>query len=183
MFGYSIIQMVRRNAYKMNKEVRQELVKTYHPFRRIPCFLHRPLESITKKLKKLPIIIELENQSFHQGIQEIKNMNCRTKHEYPSISCCSAKVSIHQLEELRDNCHHIKKVYFDRKVQALLNHATPSINSDQLQQVGITGKNVTIAVIDTGIHPHQDLEGRIIGFKDFVNNTGEPYDDNGHGTH
>lgn len=47
----------------------------------------------------------------------------------------------------------------------------------------LTGKGITIAVIDTGIHPHQDLEGRIKGFKDFVNNREGAYDDNGHGTH
>src|SRR5690606_4133390 len=41
-------------------------------------------------------------------------------------------------------------------------------------------------VIDTGVAPHQDLtlpDNRIVGFKDFVNNKNEPYDDNGHGTH
>lgn len=183
MFGYSIIQMVRRNGHKMDKVVRQELVQIYRPFRNIPCFFHRPLEYLVKKAKRLPIIIEFEEHSFQQGLQCVKDTNCRTLYQYPSISCCSAKVSVNQLEQLLDNSHLIKKVYYDRKVQALLDKATPSINSDQLQQSGITGKDVTIAVIDTGIHPHQDLEGRIIGFKDFVNERNEPYDDNGHGTH
>ncbi|WP_429627613.1 S8 family serine peptidase [Bacillus amyloliquefaciens] len=47
----------------------------------------------------------------------------------------------------------------------------------------LTGKGVTVAVIDTGIYQHPDLEGRITGFADFVNQRTEPYDDNGHGTH
>jgi len=49
-----------------------------------------------------------------------------------------------------------------------------------------TGKDVTIAVLDTGIYPHPDLtfpNNRIIAFKDFVNGRSIPYDDNGHGTH
>jgi serine protease AprX len=49
-----------------------------------------------------------------------------------------------------------------------------------------TGKDVTIAVLDTGIYPHPDLtfpNNRIIAFKDFVNGRNIPYDDNGHGTH
>ena len=46
-----------------------------------------------------------------------------------------------------------------------------------------TGKGVTIAIIDTGIHPHKDLAGRITGFVDFINKRPDPYDDNGHGTH
>ncbi|WP_017550943.1 S8 family serine peptidase [Heyndrickxia coagulans] len=48
-----------------------------------------------------------------------------------------------------------------------------------------TGKNVTVAVIDSGIYPHNDLikpHNRIIAFKDFVNDASLPYDDNGHGT-
>ncbi|HWI63223.1 MAG TPA: S8 family serine peptidase [Symbiobacteriaceae bacterium] len=30
---------------------------------------------------------------------------------------------------------------------------------------------------------HKDLQGKVIGWRDFVNDETEPYDDNGHGTH
>jgi serine protease AprX len=33
------------------------------------------------------------------------------------------------------------------------------------------------------VYPHEDLNGRITGFVDFINNRTDPYDDNGHGTH
>jgi len=46
-----------------------------------------------------------------------------------------------------------------------------------------TGKGVGIAVLSTGVHPHEDLKGRIVGWKDFVNGKEEPYDDVGQGTH
>jgi len=42
---------------------------------------------------------------------------------------------------------------------------------------------VGIAVLSTGVHPHEDLNGRIVGWKDFVNGKEEPYDDVGQGTH
>ncbi|MER8170668.1 S8 family serine peptidase, partial [Acinetobacter baumannii] len=51
---------------------------------------------------------------------------------------------------------------------------------------GLSGKDVTIAIIDTGIYPHPDLvtpANRIVGFYDAVQGKTEPYDDNGHGTH
>ena len=49
----------------------------------------------------------------------------------------------------------------------------------------LTGRGVSIAIIDSGVYPHTDLtipSNRIIGFKDFVNNYNYAYDDNGHGT-
>ena len=51
---------------------------------------------------------------------------------------------------------------------------------------GLTGKGVTVAVIDTGIDPHPDLvrpESRLAGWHDLVAGKPEPYDDDGHGTH
>lgn len=41
----------------------------------------------------------------------------------------------------------------------------------------------TIAVLDTGITLHPDFEGRIVGYRDFINGRNSIYDDNGHGTH
>ncbi|MBX3169589.1 MAG: S8 family peptidase [Candidatus Eremiobacteraeota bacterium] len=46
-----------------------------------------------------------------------------------------------------------------------------------------TGKGVTIAVLDTGVHPHPDFDGRLLGQVDFVQGLPIAYDDNGHGTH
>lgn len=48
---------------------------------------------------------------------------------------------------------------------------------------GYSGKDIGIAVFDTGIFPHEDFGDRIIGMKDYVNNKDILYDDNGHGTH
>ncbi len=47
----------------------------------------------------------------------------------------------------------------------------------------LSGKNVTVAVLDTGIAMHPDFGDRILTFRDFVNGKKEPYDDSGHGTH
>lgn len=47
----------------------------------------------------------------------------------------------------------------------------------------ITGKGCGIAVLDTGIVPHPDFEGRIAAWLDCVHHRTSLYDDNGHGTH
>ena len=51
------------------------------------------------------------------------------------------------------------------------------------EQKILTGKGITVAVLDTGAYPHRDFEDRISGFADVVNHRPGPYDDCGHGTH
>src|SRR5699024_3803547 len=91
-----------------------------------------------------------------------------------------------KIREIKDD-EAVDRIFYDRIVTSLLDVSTRQIGAVHVQeQYGYTGKGVTVAVIDTGIHPHADLtkpENRIVAFKDFVNDQEEPYDDNGHGTH
>lgn len=54
---------------------------------------------------------------------------------------------------------------------------------EDIRNYGYAGKNITAAVLDTGIAPHPDFQGRILAFKDCVNERKGLYDDSGHGTH
>jgi serine protease AprX len=50
--------------------------------------------------------------------------------------------------------------------------------------MGLTGKGVTVALVDTGIDgTHPDLKGRVVAWKDLINGKTAAYDDYGHGTH
>jgi len=64
-----------------------------------------------------------------------------------------------------------------------LDVAIPTLDLKKVWDQGITGKGVTIALVDTGIAQHKDLKDRIIGFNDEVNQKKTAYDDQGHGTH
>ena len=49
----------------------------------------------------------------------------------------------------------------------------------------LSGNNIGIGLIDSGVYPHPDLttpSNRIYSFIDLINNLSYPYDDNGHGT-
>ncbi|MCD8231476.1 MAG: S8 family peptidase [Clostridiales bacterium] len=57
------------------------------------------------------------------------------------------------------------------------------VNAEYAYKRGIYGQGIVVAVLDTGIAPHPDLHGKTAVFRDYVNNKGKTYDDNGHGTH
>lgn len=64
-----------------------------------------------------------------------------------------------------------------------MNHVKHAIHADDVYKYGLSGKNVTVAVMDTGIAAHRDFDNRILAFRDFCEGRRECYDDNGHGTH
>ncbi|WP_018132626.1 S8 family serine peptidase [Effusibacillus pohliae] len=91
----------------------------------------------------------------------------------------------------------VEQVEYDMPVQMTMNTARAWFGVDKATaDFGLDGdrdgnptsyskNDVVVAVIDTGIDgSHVDLDGgKIIGWKDLVNNRTTPYDDNGHGTH
>lgn len=81
---------------------------------------------------------------------------------------------------------HVRKIWYDIKVRTLLDTAVPTVAGSKAHELGYDGKDVTVAVIDTGVFPHPDLiypESRLVAWNDLVNQRPVPYDDNGHGTH
>ena len=57
------------------------------------------------------------------------------------------------------------------------------LHADEIHRAGITGKGVTVAILDSGICSHPDYASRITVFRDFVNGKTECYDDASHGSH
>ena len=57
------------------------------------------------------------------------------------------------------------------------------VNANNVYIDGYSGRSVRIALLDTGVAMHKELEGRVVFFQDYVNNKPGMYDDNGHGTH
>ncbi len=56
--------------------------------------------------------------------------------------------------------------------------------AEYFHQNGITGKNVNVAILDSGFAPHPDIrKERILDFHDYINFQKIPYDDYTHGTH
>ena len=73
--------------------------------------------------------------------------------------------------------------YTKLKNKIIMKNAKYSINANLVYKNGYSGKNVNIAVLDTGVFEHKQLDGCIKHFMDFVGGKETCYDDNGHGTH
>ncbi len=86
---------------------------------------------------------------------------------------------------------YVRAVHVDRPMEAFLDHSVPKIRAPEVWAAyGTRGKDVVVAVIDTGIdYNHPAFGGgfgpghRVAGGWDFINNDADPIDDAGHGTH
>lgn len=75
------------------------------------------------------------------------------------------------------------KVWLNAKLSASLDESVPQIGAPTAWAAGYTGKDVTVAVLDSGVdQEHPDLAGRIGPTQDFTG-AGEVRDGLGHGTH
>jgi subtilisin family serine protease len=57
------------------------------------------------------------------------------------------------------------------------------VKAEQAWDITTGSESVIIAIVDTGTAHHPDLDGKIVGGWDFVNNDNDPTDDFGHGTY
>ena len=64
-----------------------------------------------------------------------------------------------------------------------MNRVKSIVLNEKAESMGLTGKGITVAIVDSGISEHKDLMDRVLFFKDYINGRNSLYDDNGHGTH
>jgi serine protease AprX len=109
--------------------------------------------------------------------------NAEVLEKYDSINGVALKLpggNPDRLKELKN----VKYVEKDIPFKTCLDEATGIMGTPQVWDMGYTGQGVKVAVIDTGIDgTHPDLKGKVVGWKDLINNKATPYDDYGHGTH
>ena len=104
--------------------------------------------------------------------------------EYSNIICAILKESsIQRLIEYPE----VTFITFDEYLFVCANSVSSSNNLNISKEINctLTGKNIGIGLVDTGVFPHKDLtdnSNRIYEFHDLINNLNYPYDDNGHGT-
>lgn len=178
------VSWIQSSSSKFSKVLKQHSLDLYQPIKYLPCFLQRPIRFLRQYWHKIPIIVQTTNHdNMRSSINSISTLTgCSIKKEIPLLDSFTTKVNLKTLQKLTEN-DSVKKIWYDTKFRATLDVACPVIESPTLWESDYTGKGINVAVLDTGVYSHEDLENRIIDFKDFINNKTSPYDDNGHGTH
>jgi serine protease AprX len=79
----------------------------------------------------------------------------------------------------------VLRIDHDALVRATMDAARADYGVDAARATfGVTGAGVNVCILDTGVDPnHEQLDSKIIVWKDFVGSTTTPVDDHGHGTH
>ncbi|GHH41680.1 S8 family peptidase [Lentzea cavernae] len=75
------------------------------------------------------------------------------------------------------------RIWLDGKVTASLDRSAAQVGAPQAWEKGFTGKDVTVAILDTGVdETHPDLAGAVVESKNF-SDSDTTDDRHGHGTH
>lgn len=144
---------------------------------------------------RVPVIVVLNRGDSALDV----NGTGYVKKRYELINAVSASLTRDEIKRLENNPD-VEKVYYDGisyplpmedSPKRLMASNTDAIGATYANNVlNYTGRNVTIAIIDTGIdYNHSDLGGcigpacKVRGGYDFANSDSDPMDDNGHGTH
>lgn len=150
---------------------------------------------------KEEVIIVYRNDIGAAAIHDLTN---EITHHFSSIPALTVALTEKEIATIRKNPHiksvdrNVRFTIVDQTIKALpetqiyLNANLVEIKNSQYQwnivevnaksawDEGFTGENIKVAVIDTGIAPHPDLE--IVGGVSTVDYTDSWVDDNGHGT-
>lgn len=162
--------------------------------------LHRTLKSLSGKSRvEAPILWRLKTYplSFMDLILQVREsdpgllerklakLGCRDIEHLPIIRGFYLLCPQSRIRDIL-NQPFLKFLSLNHKVFALGEKTSNGSSGNIINTSSYTGKNIVIAHLDTGIHPHKDLihpRNRIVFFKDFIHNQTSPYDDHGHGSH
>lgn len=136
-------------------------------------------------LTHIPLILLVQGISAASMEKKLLKRGCRELHFFSIINAFYAMVPQSKLKEIV-SMPSVYYITYNHSVFSFMEEITGDLSTIYpTQHYGVTGRSISIAHLDTGIHPHGDLvrpRKRILAFKDFIKDSASPYDDHGHGT-
>lgn len=136
---------------------------------------------VTKRVPAQPLPVIIKYRPGIRGVAAAVEGVVATTFTYSLIPASAHQATMDAVNALSDR-DDVEMIWYDEPVHTMLDVSVPLIGVPQVWEAGVTGKDIKVGIVDTGIDPtHPDLAGRIAQMKDF---TGEgANDNNGHGTH
>lgn len=113
----------------------------------------------------------------------VKSSGSTILEQYENLPAAKLAIPIDKIDLFSgaDNVAAIENEQKAKAVGQVIDWSTSAVQAQKSWQANYTGKNVKVAILDSGVSPHPDL--KITGGKSFVSYTESFSDDNGHGTH
>jgi subtilisin family serine protease len=133
--------------------------------------------------RKIPVIICCRS-NIKAVIKKASSMGGKIRHEYQNANAFSMELSPIEVDKLSEMAE-VLYIFLDPKASLCLRNTADVMGFSYPSLFNLTGKNIGIGIIDSGVYPHPDIvseRNSIYYFQDLINNISKPYDDNGHGT-
>lgn len=131
------------------------------------------------------IVVYKNHLLIEQSVQGLKGRHpelFEVFHTYSLLPAASMRLSPLMLEAVRRDPG-VESIHEVMQVTIQLDESVPQISGPQAQALGFDGSGVKVCVVDTGVDDSHYALPPLYAEYDFVNNDGNAYDDNGHGTH
>jgi len=145
-------------------------------------------------------LLSILNKSEYTGVSPSSTSEVKILGEYENVlNGIALDINREQAEKLKAESPYVKEIYPNYEAEALLLDSVPLISANKVWNLKdsrgktVTGRNINIGIIDTGVdyrHPALggSAQGQVYNSKvtsgyDLYNDDDDPMDERGHGTH
>ncbi|MBM7661605.1 hypothetical protein JOC85_002408 [Bacillus mesophilus] len=137
-------------------------------------------EALTKEQELIPITILFKDQINEQLLT---SYSIKVERSYDFLPAVTVMVPKPIIDVIKVN-ESIQNIIYEQPIKVLSQVEDWGISKTRVNktwEAGYTGQGIDVAVLDTGVSTHSDLN--IKGGVSFLENSTSYHDDNGHGTH
>ncbi len=143
--------------------------------------LHFAIDSGMTTLERVVVHYKFEPKPI---LDKIQKSRIKILYFFPNINLICIKADSKIINTLIEYPQ-IDYVFFDEIGEISPLFSVDSGKNCKYIKSNLTGKNISVGIVSTGLHPHDDIVkpiNKIHYFLDLINNYSFPYDDNGHGS-